>query len=321
MRRLSSATSVGLDHAGTTYHPPLSAPMAGLPAGTRGRSQSVLTHSSAAGLRISMSQAQPGNVLAPYLPSLSRTSSSGAATGTTLASGGYFASRRASVSNTGLAVDPNNTIRIPAIMFQKSNAEEQTKALPAGARASVSPSSSATDALVTPMSAVNEKVAAASEASANDRVSSETLAMRRLQDMIESMRKLSSAKPIAPRDSAVPTPPLSASEPGPVASASKSTTAVDALPDGAETAPPASPAAEPSVAASLSSAAHPTSRFDSILEEDEDSEDDEAKLDADSAANIPGNVSSVPGSPDLASGDVPVTRQSAAAAASAVCAL
>ncbi|KAJ1892049.1 hypothetical protein LPJ81_005624, partial [Coemansia sp. IMI 209127] len=73
MRRLSSATSVGLDHAGA-YHPPLSAPIVGISAGTRGRSQSVLTHSSAAGLRISMSQAQPGNVLAPYLPSLSRTS-------------------------------------------------------------------------------------------------------------------------------------------------------------------------------------------------------------------------------------------------------
>ncbi|KAJ1796728.1 hypothetical protein LPJ59_003567 [Coemansia sp. RSA 2399] len=269
-----------------------------------------------------MSQAQPGNVLAPYLPSLSRTSSSGAATGTTFASGGYFASRRASVSNTGLAVDPNNTIRIPAIMFQKSNAAEQTTAPPAGARASASPSSSSSaDALVTPMSAVDEKVAVAAEAGAKDRVSSETLAMRRLQDMIESMRKLSSAKPVAPRDSAVPTPPMSASEPGPVVSASKSTADVDPLSDAAATTPPASSAAEPSVAAPSSSAAHPTSRFDSILEEDEDEEDDEAKLDADSAANMPGGVSSVSGSPVLAVRDVPAARQSTAAAASAVCAL
>ncbi|KAJ1665951.1 hypothetical protein IW140_002877 [Coemansia sp. RSA 1813] len=320
MRRLSSATSVSLDHAGM-YNPPLSAPIVGLAAGTRGRSQSVLTHSSTAGLRISMSQSRPGNVLAPHMPSLSRTSSNGSTgqPGTSFANGGYFASRRASVSSAGLAVDPNNTIRIPAIMFQKPSAEDQ--AASAGANASASPSTAATAAaspsssaapaapsLVTPMSAVDEKAAGTG---ASDQIGSETLAMRRLQDMIESMRKLSNAKP-APKDShaAVPTPPLSASESGsaPAPKPAAPSEAAAALATAAEP----SAVAAPSIALPPTPAAHPTSRFDSILEEDEDSEDDEAKLDADAESDPAAR------SPALAARDVSAEQSTTV---SAVCAL
>ncbi|KAJ2610148.1 hypothetical protein EV177_004120 [Coemansia sp. RSA 1804] len=325
MRRLSSATSVGVaDHAGM-HHPPLSAPALGALAGMRGRSQSVLTHSSTAGLRISMLQSRPGNALAPQLPALSRTQSNGSATGQpgAFASGGYFASRRASVSSTGLAVDPNNTIRIPAIMFQKPGVEDQSAATSAPPTAA---------ALATPTSAADEKAPA--DANAADQTRSETVAMRRLQDMIESMRKLGGTKPAGPRDreTAVPTPPLSATETA-AASASEAgleTTTVSATASAApsEAVPSAtadsgvapSSSAAPAAGASPTPSAHPTSRFDSILEEDEDSEDDEAKLDADaqsdSAANASESESSSP--PPLAARSVTAGQSTAT---SAVCAL
>ncbi|KAJ2661117.1 hypothetical protein IW148_003505 [Coemansia sp. RSA 1199] len=94
---------------------------------------------------------------------------------------GYFASRRASVSS-GLAVDPDHSIRIPTIMFQRSSS---------------SPLVSQPDG--------------------------ESVAMRRLQDMIASVR--AAGKPEHP-----PTP------------------------------------------------SHPSARFDSILEEDEDSDEQDVEL-------------------------------------------
>ncbi|KAJ2843401.1 hypothetical protein IWW36_005576 [Coemansia brasiliensis] len=114
---------------------------------------------------------------------------------------GYFESRRASVSSAGLAVDPSHSIHIPAIMFQQR----------------------ADCPLATPTSAEPAE-------------SGESLAMRRLQEMIASMRALGSGKQ---DDKAVAMPPTPA--------------------------------------------AHPSARFDSILEEDEDSDADEAQLDADLA--------------------------------------
>ncbi|KAJ2824781.1 hypothetical protein IWW50_003169 [Coemansia erecta] len=101
---------------------------------------------------------------------------------------GYFASRRASVS-AGLAVDPSHSIRIPTIMFQRS----------------------ASGSLSVPPSPAHD---------------GEAVAMRRLQDMIASVR--AAGKPEKP----VPAPPTPA--------------------------------------------AHPSARFDSILEEDEDTDDDDA---------------------------------------------
>ncbi|KAJ2116809.1 hypothetical protein GGF48_004786, partial [Coemansia sp. RSA 921] len=95
---------------------------------------------------------------------------------------GYFASRRASVSS-GLAVDPDHSIRIPTIMFQRSSS---------------SPLVSQPDG--------------------------ESVAMRRLQDMIASVR--AAGKP----EQSVPTP------------------------------------------------SHPSARFDSILEEDEDSDEQDVEL-------------------------------------------
>ncbi|KAJ2681625.1 hypothetical protein GGH99_005112 [Coemansia sp. RSA 1285] len=325
MRRLSSAASVGVaDHAGM-HHPPLSAPALGALAGMRGRSQSVLTHSSTAGLRISMSQSRPGNVLAPQLPTLSRTQSNGSATGQSgaFASGGYFASRRASVSSTGLAVDPNNTIRIPAIMFQKPGAEDQSAATSAPPTAA---------ALATPTSAADEKAPA--DANAADQTRSETVAMRRLQDMIESMRKLGGTKPAGPRDreTAVPTPPLSATETAAASaseagleaaavSATASAVPSEAVPSAAADSgvAPSSSSAAPAAGASPAPSAHPTSRFDSILEEDEDSEDDEAKLDADAQSDSAANAAeSEPSSPPLAARSVTAGQSTAT---SAVCAL
>ncbi|KAJ2455689.1 hypothetical protein EV183_000536 [Coemansia sp. RSA 2336] len=114
---------------------------------------------------------------------------------------GYFESRRASVSSAGLAVDPSHSIHIPAIMFrQRSDCQ-----------------------LATPTSAEPPE-------------SGESLAMRRLQEMIASMRALGSAP-----DKAMGMPPTPA--------------------------------------------AHPSARFDSILEEDEDSDSDEARLDAEDSSD------------------------------------
>ncbi|KAJ1884871.1 hypothetical protein LPJ66_010399, partial [Kickxella alabastrina] len=81
---------------------PQSAPVDGA-VNSRVRSQTVSTHTSVTGLRISMSQSRPGNVMAPHLPQLSRASSGGNTQTNTYANGGYFATRRASVSNVGLA--------------------------------------------------------------------------------------------------------------------------------------------------------------------------------------------------------------------------
>ncbi|KAI9473224.1 hypothetical protein LPJ78_000728 [Coemansia sp. RSA 989] len=114
---------------------------------------------------------------------------------------GYFEARRASVSSAGLAVDPSHSIHIPAIMFrQRSDCQ-----------------------LATPTSAEPPE-------------SGESLAMRRLQEMIASMRELGGAQ-----DKAIGLPPTPA--------------------------------------------AHPSARFDSILEEDEDSDEDEARLDAEDSSD------------------------------------
>ncbi|KAJ2336966.1 hypothetical protein GGI00_000527 [Coemansia sp. RSA 2681] len=216
--------------------PPMSAPAYD----GRGRSQSVSTHVSLTGLRISMAQSRPGNVMAPHLPLLSRASSGGPVVQTnTYANGGYFATRRASVSNVGLAADLSHSIRIPAVLFQKH-----------ADRRSLDPS---------------EPSAAAAEAQ-DASASGESPAMKRLQEMISSMRALG------------PTPPTPKSA-EPQAAAGND--------DEEEDLPPASPADAPESSVpepaipQAAPAAHPTSRFDSILEEDEDADDDEANLDAD----------------------------------------
>lgn len=104
---------------------------------------------------------------------------------------------RDSVPNADLTLDHSNTIRIPTIMLQKASSEEQ----------------------------------------ADDQsgpLTGEKLAMKRLQDMISSMRVLTDT----PKSPTLSSP---------------------------------NPTAHP--------IAHPTARFDSILEEDEDDEHDEAELD------------------------------------------
>ncbi|KAJ1941183.1 hypothetical protein EC988_006829, partial [Linderina pennispora] len=167
----------------------------------RTRSQTVSSHVSETGLRISMAQARPGNVLAPHVPLAPRAPGMQS---NAYATGGYFAKRRASVSNVGLAVDPSHSIRIPAIMFQKPADLEQP------------------GAPHTPVSNPNTP----------DPKDGEGLAMKRLQDMISSMRNLTPKQPLKPAEITLPPTP----------------------------------------------AAHPTSRFDSILEEDEDDEAEEQEL-------------------------------------------
>ncbi|KAJ2747683.1 hypothetical protein GGI20_000332 [Coemansia sp. BCRC 34301] len=215
------------------YHyqdPPMSAPAYD----GRGRSQSVSTHVSLTGLRISMAQSRPGNVLAPHLPLLSRASSGGPVVQTnTYANGGYFATRRASVSNVGLAADLSHSIRIPAVLFQKH--ADRRSADPA------------------------EPGSAGGDAEASD----ESPAMKRLQEMISSMRALGSAPP-TPR--------------------SAESLAVDNVEEDLLLASPTDASSDPGsepVVSQAAPATHPTSRFDSILEEDEDADDDEANLDAD----------------------------------------
>ncbi|KAJ2105437.1 hypothetical protein GGI16_002356 [Coemansia sp. S142-1] len=219
--------------------PPMSAPAYD----GRGRSQSVSTHVSLTGLRISMAQSRPGNVLAPHLPMMSRASSAGVpgVQTNTYANGGYFATRRASVSNVGLAADLSHSIRIPTVLFQK-HAE----------RRSLDPTESG-----------------AADAEGQDApASGESPAMKRLQEMISSMRALGST-PSTPKSAE----PLTA-EPA----------AAAVLEDGEEGLTPVSLVDDVSLAESVvqqAPAAHPTSRFDSILEEDEDADEDEANLDAD----------------------------------------
>ncbi|KAJ2793238.1 hypothetical protein H4R20_006603, partial [Coemansia guatemalensis] len=213
---------------------PLSAPAT---SGTRGRSQSASTHVSMTGVRISMAQSQPGNVMAPHLSMAMRAGNPALAGG--YSSGGYFASRRASVSNVGLAVDPSHSIRIPTVMFQRQKPE--TPPIPAAADPS----------LPTPTSAS----ASAEPEPEPAETPGESLAMRRLQEMIASMRAMGPPKSARDHPDAT-TPPASTAAPQPARS----------------NLPPAVPPTP---------AAHPSSRFDSILEEDEDTEQDEAILDAD----------------------------------------
>ncbi|KAJ2084232.1 hypothetical protein H4R24_000174 [Coemansia sp. RSA 988] len=210
---------------------PLSAPAA---SGTRGRSQSASTHISMTGLRISMAQAQPGNVMAPHLSMVMRAGNPALAGA--YSNGGYFASRRASVSNVGLAADPSHSIRIPTIMFQRQKPDAP-------------PIPAADPSLPTPTSASAESEPESAE------TPGDSPAMRRLQEMIASMRAM--GPPKSARDySDIAAPPVSAAAP----------------PSTSEQLAPAMPPTP---------AAHPSSRFDSILEEDEDTEQDEAILDAD----------------------------------------
>ncbi|KAJ2489992.1 hypothetical protein IWW37_003540 [Coemansia sp. RSA 2050] len=223
--------------------PPMSAPAYD----GRGRSQSVSTHVSLTGLRISMAQSRPGNVLAPHLPVLSRASSGGVVGVQTnaYANGGYFATRRASVSNVGLAADLSHSIRIPAVLFQKHAERRSHDAAEPGTADAETQDASA---------------------------SGESPAMKRLQEMISSMRALGSApptpKPAEAPNSAAPAAATVEDEEGGLAPVS--------LVDDASL-------EESSVVQQQQQAptAHPTSRFDSILEEDEDADEDEANLDAD----------------------------------------
>ncbi|KAJ2696742.1 hypothetical protein H4218_004421 [Coemansia sp. IMI 209128] len=221
--------------------PPMSAPAYD----GRGRSQSVSNHVSLTGLRISMAQSRPGNVLAPHLPVLTRASSGGVAgvQTNTYANGGYFATRRASVSNVGLAADLSHSIRIPAVLFQKHAERRSHDATEPGAAD-----------------------AETQEASA----SGESPAMRRLQEMISSMRALGSAPP-TPKSAETPN---SAAPAVAAVGEEEKGLAPESLVDDVSL-------AESSVAQQQAPAAHPTSRFDSILEEDEDADEDEANLDAD----------------------------------------
>ncbi|PIA16552.1 hypothetical protein COEREDRAFT_92541 [Coemansia reversa NRRL 1564] len=214
---------------------PLSTPAT---SGARGRSQSASTHVSMTGLRISMAQSQPGNVMAPHLPMAARGGH--LALASAYSSGGYFASRRASVSNVGLAVDPSHSIRIPTVMFQRQKPDVPP------------PIPAANTSLPTPTSASAPDSTGAEPEPAE--TSGESLAMRRLQEMIASMRAMGPSKPAQDHQDA--TPPASASAPPPAAAHL----------------PPVMPPTP---------ATHPSSRFDSILEEDEDTEQDEAILDAD----------------------------------------
>ncbi|KAJ1872532.1 hypothetical protein LPJ57_005059 [Coemansia sp. RSA 486] len=308
-RRLSSASSAGYDGMA----PPLSAP-AGGSTNPRGRSQSMSTHISMTGLRISMAQSRPGNVLAPHLPLLTRAASGGAVQPNTYANGGYFATRRASVSNVGLAVDPSHSIRIPTIMFQKPKPEDLAKAASAAASsvaAGASPSSQSasdtagvdaetvsaaaadcgpaakrsletSDSLITPMTGGNSSDLLKSES--DEPTAGEALAMQRLQEMISSLRTLTQAQSLTPKaDKKKPNQSQNqvnsqaqAQDQAPTQSQSQSVTStkladIDVTSTAAIQMPP-------------TPAAHPTSRFDSILEEDEDDEADEEMLDAEDSS-------------------------------------
>ncbi|KAJ2763567.1 hypothetical protein IWQ57_005531, partial [Coemansia nantahalensis] len=240
---------------------PLSPHVASLAAeaGPRGRSQSVSTHFSSTSLRISLAQSQPGNVMSPHLPLLARGAygAAGQAPQSAYASGGYFASRRASVSNVGLAVDPSHSIRIPTILFQRSRSTTDHHQAP--------PKDPATGEPLTPQSG--------DPAAANDGagLAGEDLAMQRLQEMISSLRALGAGKTAA---SAADAPSL----PQPDAPLSD----------------PADAAPETPIAMLPTPAAHPTSRFDSILEEDEDTDDDDD--DAPVASSAPPAVAARPAS-------------------------
>ncbi|KAJ2786226.1 hypothetical protein H4R18_000073 [Coemansia javaensis] len=212
-------------------HPPATAPPGG-EFGARARSQSVSAHASMTGLRISLAQSQPGNVMSPHL----HLPAHGAQT----PQSGYFASRRASVSDVGLAVDPSHSIRIPTIMFQKQRRSRPADDSPAAASL-VTPNTAEPGA--SPVHAVEDGAVPGEEegeegGEEEEELSGEDLAMRRLQDMIASLRALS-----APATAAA-------------------------------AAAPADPELPP-VAVPPTPAAHPTSRFDSILEEDEDTDEDE----------------------------------------------
>ncbi|KAJ2787836.1 hypothetical protein GGI15_000405 [Coemansia interrupta] len=208
----------------------------------RGRSQSM--HMSMTGLRISLAQSRPGNVLSPHIALPPRASNAPASVQTnTYANNGYFATRRASLSNVGLAVDPSHSIRIPTIMFEKPKKEDLARAS-AQKTAALAEEASETKA---------EGGAPPTPVSAEDGSAGEMLAMQRLQEMIASMRKIAQ--------------PPAAKKAEPVALAG----------DVADE--PADAAKNAVVQMPPTPAAHPTSRFDSILEEDEDGEDDEAILD------------------------------------------
>ncbi|KAI9506050.1 hypothetical protein BX070DRAFT_219248 [Coemansia spiralis] len=316
----------------SSLQPPLSAPIQGLVAGARGRSQSVSTHTNMTGLRISMAQSRPGNVLAPHMPALARAASSGSTLqANAYANGGYFASRRASVSNVGLAVDPSHSIRIPTIMFQKQKSDEQV--YPSNTKVAVD----GTAALITPKSAIEEK--AVDDAEKTETKAQDSPAMRRLQEMIESMRKLSSgsvanedsaAASVATTESTATTSAAALAVAASSASSSRTSSPLASLPskgtDAASTgieAPEASSIASmPAITLPPTPAAHPTSRFDSILEEDEDTEDDEAKLDADTGSSS-GAVSNVEDDAPTTTATLATANASSAnqPSASAVCAL
>ncbi|KAJ1641865.1 hypothetical protein LPJ64_006226 [Coemansia asiatica] len=297
MRRLSSASSAGYDNSTAL---PLSAP-AGGSLNARGRSQSVSTHINMTGLRISMAQSRPGNVLAPHLPLLSRASSGGAVQPNAYANGGYFATRRASVSNVGLAVDPSHSIRIPTIMFQKPKPEDLAKAASAAASAagalpSSQPSSEtatagpqstaaaepvsvpaaarpleASDLLATPVTGGSNSSDLMNITGLDEPSAGEALAMQRLQEMISSMRALtqpqSQTQKTTTKTHTQQTPAQAQLQQVPSAKLAD----VDMTTSAAAIQMPPTPAA------------HPTSRFDSILEEDEDDEADEEILDAEAA--------------------------------------
>ncbi|KAJ2366313.1 hypothetical protein IW150_005973, partial [Coemansia sp. RSA 2607] len=209
----------------------------------RGRSQSM--HMSMTGLRISLAQSRPGNVLSPHiaLPPRSANAPAGVQTNT-YANNGYFATRRASLSNVGLAVDPSHSIRIPTIMFEKPKPEDLAKV---SAQKPAASGAAAVEDGAAPQGAPPTPV------SAEDGSAGEMLAMQRLQEMIASMRNISQPQS-AKKQERVSSPVDAAAEP------------VDSAKSAVVQMPP-------------TPAAHPTSRFDSILEEDEDGEDDEAILD------------------------------------------
>ncbi|KAJ2713018.1 hypothetical protein H4R19_002457 [Coemansia spiralis] len=217
-------------------------------AGSRGRSQSVSTHVSMTGLRISLAQSQPGNVMSPHLPLLARGAygAPGQAPHSAYAGGGYFASRRASVSNVGLAVDPSHSIRIPTIMFQRPRSDS-----------AAAPKDTAAGEPITPQSGRPAADACSSEAA---ELTGEDLAMQRLQDMISSLRALGTGRTATAPE-----------EPAPKVLQSEEAADADEEP-------------ETPIAMLPTPAAHPTSRFDSILEEDEDTDDDDDDVDGPSAS-------------------------------------
>ncbi|KAJ1959277.1 hypothetical protein GGI12_004416 [Dipsacomyces acuminosporus] len=248
-------------------------------AGARGRSQTVSSHMSMTGLRISMAQSRPGNVLAPHVPLLSRGAANGVVQTNTYANGGYFATRRSSVSNVGLAVDPSHSIRIPAIMFQKPSPEEPhasstaAAAQPPAASAATGddlPAVSSTNggnvtlentgALDAPTTTAQPQPRHGADDARPGAGTNESLAMKRLQDMISSMRALGHPQQQQQQQQ----------KPRHQQSANMSPHSIDAISSKIE--------ALPIVSLPPTPAAHPTSRFDSILEEDEDDDEDEDEL-------------------------------------------